>query len=291
LEDGSRRDLLGLALIIPAKINLWLEVVGKREDGYHELSSLMLPIGVFDRLELELAPEEGISLDCGYPELPADDTNLAWKAARLFLDTAGMSSGVHIRLGKGIPVGAGLGGGSADAAGALTGLNELAGRPLDAETLHSLARKLGADVAFFLYRRPALATGIGEKLQHVKGLPSYPLVLVKPPLHVSTRSVYQSLSLTRDGSHISIGRLLGRPWALEQVLINDLETVTISQVPVISEIKKWLLGHGAIGALMSGSGPTVFGVFGEPDVARAVAAKAREVWSDCWVTASETLAA
>jgi 4-diphosphocytidyl-2-C-methyl-D-erythritol kinase len=274
---------------IPAKINLWLEVVAKREDGFHELSTLMLPIGVYDHLELLLRSEGGIELDCNYPGVPSDANNLAFKAAQLFLHTAELADGVGIHLEKNIPVGAGLGGGSADAAATLIGLNSLAPKPLAIDVLHSLAHRLGADVAFFLYGRPALATGIGEKLQHIEGLPSYPVVLIKPPSAVSTHNVYRSLTLTRGRSHISIGRLLGSPWTLRDVMLNDLETVTVVELPVLARIKQWLLDHGALGALMSGSGPTVFGIFSEKGTAGDVAARARQAWKDCWIMACETL--
>jgi 4-diphosphocytidyl-2-C-methyl-D-erythritol kinase len=178
---------------VPAKINLWLEVIRKREDGYHDLSTLMLPVGIYDTLELESCERAGIHLECSNPGIPADASNLAWRAAEAFFGAVGVGGGVHIRIRKQIPVAAGLGGGSADAAAVLLALNRMHGNGLAAPRLVALAHALGADVPFFLYQRPALATGIGELLDSVEGLPDYPLVLVKPPLEVSTRWVYQSL--------------------------------------------------------------------------------------------------
>jgi 4-diphosphocytidyl-2-C-methyl-D-erythritol kinase len=276
---------------IPAKINFWLEVISRREDGYHELSSLMLPITLYDHLDLCLQTRSGISLECEPSDVSAGPGNLVWKAAELYLSTGALKSGVDIRLRKKIPVGAGLGGGSADAAATLLGLNAFAERPLNSARLHDLAGQLGADVAFFLYARPALATGIGEKLQHIDGLPPYPLVLIKPPVAVSTQEVYQSLKLTRGKSHINVDRLMSWPWALSDMLVNDLEVVTVAKLPMIAQIKQWLLEQGAVGAIMSGSGPTVFGVFGQNGMAEEVALLAKRVWTQCWVMAGESLCA
>ncbi len=194
---------------VPAKINLWLEVVRKRADGYHDLSSLMLPVAIYDWLELETCDRGGISLECDEPAVPSDRRNLAWRAAEQFLDAVGSQTGVHIRLTKKIPVAAGLGGGSADAAAVLLALNSIHRNSLAMPQLELLGRSLGADVPFFLHQRPALATGIGENLYPVDGLPEYPLVLIKPPLTVSTRWVYQTLKLTRGESRISIFAFYG----------------------------------------------------------------------------------
>lgn len=271
---------------IPAKINLWLEVIQKRPDGYHDLSSLMLPVRVFDRLDLAWRAERGIRLECAQAGIPLDGANLAWRAAERFMEATGLRGGVQIRLCKGIPMGAGMGGGSADAAAVLLGLNAIHGDVVELSRLHELARTLGADVPFFLYGEPALATGIGEKLQFVTGVPDYPLVLLKPPLSVSTQWVYSSLKLTRGESQIKIHSFLLHAWNVAPVMQNDLESVTVSEYPVLARMKAWLLEQGALGALMSGSGPTVFGVFPDGYPVAAVAARACEAWSDCWVTAT-----
>ncbi|HAA04909.1 MAG TPA: 4-(cytidine 5'-diphospho)-2-C-methyl-D-erythritol kinase [Syntrophobacteraceae bacterium] len=274
--------------LAPAKINLWLEVIGKRSDGYHELSSLMLPVGVYDQLDVTLGGTE-VSLECSHPDVPQDDRNLAWRAADRFRREAGWSQGMHIKLVKNIPVGAGLGGGSSDAGVLLANLNRWAGAPLATSTLVDLARSLGADVAFFLESRPALARGIGEKLEWVTGVPAYPLVLIKPPVMVSTRSIYQKLTLTRPKAAITIRALEAQPWSFQQVLENDLESVTIVEFPVIAQIKQWLMNNGALGALMSGSGPTVFGVFSDEARARKVESLARETWRRSWVQTTQVL--
>jgi 4-diphosphocytidyl-2-C-methyl-D-erythritol kinase len=276
---------------VPAKINLWLEVIRKRDDGYHELSSLMLPIGVYDRIEIALRSGEELRVKCDHDLVPSDSRNLAWKAAQALLAAAGVKTGVRIDIEKSIPVGAGLGGGSADAGAVLLGLNSLLGSPLPMERLQTLAARLGADVPFFLFRQPALARGIGERLQPVEGLPDYPLVLVKPPLTVATGWVYQSLKLTRGASSIRLSRLLASPWRLLDVMENDLETVTLSEYPLLIQIKEWLLARGALGVLMSGSGPTVFAVFSEQTQAREVEGLAREKWRECWVAATQAYGA
>ncbi len=218
--------------------------------------------------------------------VPSDAGNLAWRAAEAFFGAVRSKIGVAIRLTKRIPVAAGLGGGSADAAAVLLALNRMVGDRLAMPRLESLGQKLGADVPFFLHQRPSLATGIGEKLNRVDGLPDYPLVLIKPPLNVSTRWVYQSLKLTRGESRIKLARFMERPWQLREVMENDLETVTLSAYPVLAQIKEWLLQEGAIGALMSGSGPTVYGVFRDGSQAAALAAQAKCTWEGCWVAAT-----
>jgi 4-diphosphocytidyl-2-C-methyl-D-erythritol kinase len=278
---------LSLEVRVPAKINLWLEVIRKREDGYHDLSSLMLPVEICDFLKLESLEREGISLECDEPGVPSDAGNLAWRAAEIFLNTVRSKIGIRLRITKNIPVAAGLGGGSADAAAVLLALNSMHGECLGMSELEYLGRKLGADVPFFLHQCPALATGIGEKLYRVHGVPDYPLVLIKPALSVSTRWVYQSLKLTRGESRINLEHFLDRPWRLPEVMENDLETVTLIKFPVLDRIKEWLLCNGAVGALMSGSGPTVFGVFRERIQAERTAVLAERSWEGCWVAVSQ----
>jgi 4-diphosphocytidyl-2-C-methyl-D-erythritol kinase len=286
---GARRSSCSLFLRVrvPAKVNLWLEILRKRDDGYHDLSSLMLPVGIYDYLELTSRKGKGISLECDAPRVPADGSNLAWRAAEAFLSTIGSKDGVHIRIAKNIPAAAGLGGGSADAAAVLLALNGMHRNSFTLPQLESLGLELGADVPFFLHQRPALATGIGEMLCSVDGLPDYPLVLVKPPLSVSTRWVYQSLKLTRGGSRIKLCDFVARPWQLLEVMHNDLETVTLTAYPVLDEIKQWLLDQGAVGALMSGSGPTVFGVFGDRGQAEQIGILAKRRWPGCWISVAQ----
>ncbi len=276
---------------MPAKINLWLEVLGKREDGYHDLSSLMLPIGVYDELAVRLIDQMPIRVSCDHPDVPLDERNLAWRAASSLLKHVGARQGVEIRIEKAIPVGAGLGGGSADAAGVLLALDRCLGTRIPGEELHALARGLGADVPFFLYRRPALAQGIGDVLEWVDGIPSYPVLCIKPPIMVSTGWVYGSLKLTTPKLSTRLDRLRGQPWRIADLLANDLESVTLDAHPLLREIKDWLLDNRALGALMSGSGPTIFGVFREEEALRHACEAAGRVWTDCWVAATRSLGA
>jgi 4-diphosphocytidyl-2-C-methyl-D-erythritol kinase len=280
---------LALTISTPAKVNLWLEIIRKREDRYHELSSLMVPVAVYDRVEVAWRDEAGVSLSCNSPDVPSDSGNLAWRAADVYCRASGIARGVSIRLEKNIPVGAGMGGGSADAAAVLLGLNRLKENPLSAADLQELAVGLGADVPFFLHCTPALATGIGERLHAVEGIPDYPLVLVKPPISVSTGWVYGSLKLTRGESRIRLRSFLARPWNLSEVLQNDLETVTLNEYPQLVRIKHWLLENGAVVSWMSGSGPTIFGVFKEQRQAESAGDLARRVWKDCWVDVTRVL--
>lgn len=275
-----------VAKTAPAKINLWLEVIRKREDGYHDLSSLMLPVRIHDDVDVEVGEGAEIHLECEPDDLPCDGSNLAYRAAERFLAASSQSADIRIRLRKRIPVGAGMGGGSSDAAAVLLALNELLPGKLSERELEAVALGLGADVPFFLEGRPALATGVGEHLEPVSGVPAYPLVFIKPGVEVSTALVYRNLRLTRGESRIKLRAFMDRPWDLKRVLENDLEAVTIGFHPEVGEIKQWLLDHGALGALMSGSGPTVFGVFDDAGTARAVVEAAEQVWPGCWVAAS-----
>jgi 4-diphosphocytidyl-2-C-methyl-D-erythritol kinase len=279
-----------LTTSVPAKINLWLEVVRKREDGYHDISSLMLPVSVFDKIRLEVQPGNGgISMTCDRPEIPSDERNLAWRAARLFLETSGKKAGIHIDLEKHIPSAAGLGGGSSDAGGVLVVLNSFFENPISPSDLEKLALKLGADVPFFLHARPALATGVGEKLEFAENVPSYPLVLIKPPVIVPTGWVYQNLKLTKSASKIKLDSLSVHPRQIGEFIENDLESVTVPRFPVIADLKHWLLGQGALAASMSGSGPTVFGIFSSKQAASSVEAIAKKDWPEFWIRAAEVV--
>lgn len=252
-------------LLSPAKINLFLKVTGKRPDGYHTLTSLICPIGLFDSITIAFGTPE-IRVYCSNPDIPQDHQNLAHKAARLFLEKLNITAGVDIAIQKKIPAGAGLGGGSSNAASVLLGLNRYYHNPLSLETLSDIGLSIGADVPFFLYQKPALASGIGETLETYGKLPVYPVVLVFPGFSVSTEMVYNNLNLglTKCKKTITCSLLKQHGFDAEHHLCNDLESVTISLHPVISTIKKMLLAQGAIGTLMSGSGPTVFGIFSDP---------------------------
>ena len=259
----------------PAKINLFLKVCHRRSDGYHEIETLMQKIDLVDRVRLE-AGGDTIRLACPGSDLPEDEGNLAFRAARLLLAKGGVESGVDIVLEKRIPVAAGLGGGSSDAAAVLSGVNLLFDLGLDQGELLGLGRQLGADVPFFVTGyRAAWATGIGDRLTEAAPLDDgCLLVLVNPGFHVSTRWVYESFALTTGDNPYILARDWSGPQQQNGVeknprqsansleLFNDLEAVTVNKFPEIGDIKCELLATGAEKVLMSGSGPTVFGIFG-----------------------------
>lgn len=258
----------GQVLIVqaPAKVNLTLQILAKRADGYHELDSLMQKLDLFDTLRVQRLEKPGIVLRCPDSDLPEDESNLVHKAAALFLEEAGLDKdhGVSLLLEKQIPVAAGLGGGSSDAAAVLCALNQLFETPFSQKKLLELAKELGADVPFFVFPEVAVrARGIGERMEVVPSLSHCSVLLVNPGFSVSTAWVFENFRLTR-ADNISIlsdspgnGALNGASFGL----FNDLETVTIDRYPEIASIKESMLEGGAAGTLMSGSGPTVFGVF------------------------------
>jgi 4-diphosphocytidyl-2-C-methyl-D-erythritol kinase len=257
----------------PAKLNLRLKVTGRRPDGYHELVSLMVPIDICDVLEFQVISEKVELVWEGLP-VPVDEHNLVRKAAGAFFDKSGVKGGVSVRVTKNIPVAAGMGGGSSDAAATLVSLNHLWSRPLSLETLGELALRLGADVPFFLEPRPSIARGVGELLEPVEQWPDLWYVIVTPRFQVSTAWVYANLRLGLTSNEY--GRIkdqLGKKnLVISQFLENDLESVTSAKFPILDRIKRTLLDAGAEGALMTGSGPSVFGVFGS----RNQAEQARE---------------
>lgn len=247
----------------PAKLNIRLKITGRRPDGFHELVTILIPVDLSDFLELHMLDRKRIEISCkGYP-VPADETNLVYRAAKSFLDKAKIKKGVSIKLIKNIPVAAGLGGGSSDAAATLLMLNEIHSRPLAMTELHDLSTKIGADVPFFLYCRPSLATGIGDILEPLKAWPEFWYVIIAPPIRVSTSWVYENyrLELTRDEYNFINVLLETDSFAISHILENDLEKVTSVHFPIIDTLKKLLTDAGAEGAIMSGSGPSVFGVF------------------------------
>lgn len=258
-----------------AKINLGLDVVRKREDGYHEVRMIMQMINLYDKITLRQRNETGILVRTNLSYLPVNEDNLVYRAARLLMDEFQITSGLEIELQKYIPVAAGMAGGSSDAAAVMVGVNRMFRLGLSKKQLMERSVKIGADVPFCIMRGTALAEGIGEKLTTLPAMPHCSLVIAKPKVHVSTKFVYGNLKVNEITDHPDIdGQVQAlRSNDLEQVVArmgNVLETVTIPAYPVIDEIKKTMMKHGAMGAMMSGSGPTVFGVFEREERAQEV---------------------
>ena len=260
-----------MELISRAKINLFLHVTGKREDGYHTLISLMCPLALHDIVRLDFASPV-LTVRCAHPAVPENEHNLAHEAARIFqreMARKGQDTPVRlaIEIEKTIPVAAGLGGGSSNAAAVLKGMNAHFNHPFSHRELMEMSLGIGADVPFFILEKPALATGIGERLKRYKGLDSLPVVLVNPGFPVSTRRIYKNLNLglTNCGqklNNFSFGEKKGeKKIEISRILCNDLEQVVSAKYPEIKHIKNRLLAAGARAALMTGSGPTVFGIF------------------------------
>lgn len=258
-------------LFSPAKINLCLHVLGKRADGYHDLAMLMQSLDFGDTVEIELTDQAGeIVVLCAGVDLPVEEENIAAKAARRMLALSGKNVGVQIVIDKKIPVAAGLGGGSSNAATTLMGLNRLLNLQLSKAELMAEGVKLGADVPFFLFGDRAWATGIGDQLQALPPLPTAWYVLVNPGISISTAWAYQNLGLTEPAILTRLHRFPSTIDDLVALFANDLERVTIERYPLLAEIKEKLIKLGAKGSLMSGSGSTIFGLFAEE--AGAVAA-------------------
>jgi len=255
----------------PAKINLCLHVQGRFANGYHDLAMLMQRVTLYDDISLRLSTDGRLSFSCNDESLPNGEDNLAIRAARLIFEHVESDLGVDITLEKRVPIAAGLGGGSSDAATVLLGLNRLAGFGLDKSVLMALGTRLGADVPFFILEQSAWATGIGDKLDPEPDLPTVYYVLVNPGLPVSTARVYQNLRLTSPVDVAKLREFPRTPEGLVCLLHNDLEQVTLARYPLLETIKLTLVEHGALGALMSGSGATVFGLFPDLEQAQQVA--------------------
>ena len=267
----------------PAKVNLGLHVHGKREDGFHELETIFQMVSLFDDVELELL-SSGIKLECDTPGIPTDDTNLVCKAALLLRKSYQVEGkGVSIRLKKKIPFGAGLGGGSGNAAGVLMGLNRLWDLNIEREKLFTLAAELGSDVPFFLTSPCALGKGRGERLKVLEPCSKFQVLLVFPGFPIATSWVYQNLrlKLTKRPNNISILRKnlsLSDITSLGSQLYNDLESVVIQKFPEIKVVKDELWAWGALGVLLSGSGSAVFGIFDDPEKAQVACASLNGDW-------------
>lgn len=258
------------------KINLGLDVVRRREDGYHEVRMIMQTVRVYDAIELNRTEEEGISLSTNLYYLPDNENNLGYRAAKLLMDEFGIRDGVEIKMKKFIPVAAGMAGGSSDAAAVLFGVNKMFGLGLSKKELMERGVRLGADVPYCIMRGTALSEGIGEILTPLPPMPQCRVLIAKPAVSVSTKHVYESLNLPSLGAeaHPDIDAMRA---AIEKKdlsgvvsqLGNVLETVTIPENPVIQTLKDKMMEMGADGSLMSGSGPTVFGLFTNQTAAQA----------------------
>lgn len=277
-----------ITLKAPAKVNYLLDVIRRRPDGYHDLRMVMQRVNLCDDLTITLTGTPGISVLCGKDDVPDGPGNIAWKAANVLLELTDGSQGVKISIIKNIPVAAGLGGGSSDAASVLMGMNDLLELGLSDERLMEIGVKLGADVPFFIFKRTALAEGIGEALTVMPEMPTAWVLLVNPGVHVSTAWVYKNLQLTNRGGLAKLPSLYGSIMDICSIFANDLESVTIPAFPVIADIKNSMLRHGALGAMMSGSGPTVFGLYQDKETAE-LARTAITSGTDWYAAVVETL--
>lgn len=264
-----------------AKINLGLDVIRKREDGYHEVRMIMQTINMYDQLEIDIKEEPGISITTNLPFIPTNENNLVYKAAKLLMDEFHIEQGITVELQKFIPVAAGMAGGSSDAAATMISMNRLFGLGLTVRQLMERSVSIGADVPYCLLRGTALAEGIGEKLRPLPPCPNCYVLIGKPSISVSTKFVYEKLDAGNIEKHPDIDRILeGLQWhnlnKISENMGNVLESVTIPAYPIIEEIKNHMKEHGAVNAMMSGSGPTVFGLFDDKMVAERACEALRE---------------
>jgi len=259
-----------LTLSSPAKINLALRIVKKRVDGYHEIQTILQKISLYDEIKLQLTSQKGIAVTTDDPSIPSDSGNLAYRAAQIFLQSAHIEAGISIHIRKQIPAGAGLGGGSSNAAAVLTGLNKLLVCNLTDAVLKKLGLMLGADVPFFIYtKNTARAGGIGERLSPVTLERPLWFIVIYPGFSVATAWAYRNYKiLTKDIKHIRLPCSIKDSNHVLSFLANDLEQVVFEHYPEVKTIRDDLLQAGAIGSLMSGSGSSVFGIFPDREQAQ-----------------------
>lgn len=271
-----------------AKINISLDVIGKREDGYHLLRMIMQGIDLYDEITVEKI-SSGISISCNKPYVPNDERNLAYKAAKLFIDTFNIKSGVKIVINKNIPVSAGLAGGSTDCAAVLKLMNKIFNKNLSDKELMELGVKLGADVPYCINGGTALCEGVGEIITPLKPFKDKILVLVKPPFGVSTKGVYQEFDLSKVVFHPNTESLIKNMENDNIKLVaknmkNLLENVTLLKYKEIIGIKQSMMEHGALGSMMSGSGPTVFAFFEDMLKAQKCYEAMKKKYKDVFIT-------
>ncbi len=256
-----------------AKINLGLDVVRRREDGYHDVRMVMQTIHLYDKLDIQKTEEPGITITSNISFVPTNENNLIYKAGKLLMDEFDIKEGVSVYLNKRIPVAAGMAGGSTDAAAMLYGMNQIFELGLSQQELMDRGVKIGADVPYCLMRGTALAEGIGEELTSLPPMVKCPVLIAKPQISVSTKFVYTNLKLDENTVHPDIDQLVEDIknkdlHAIASHMGNVLEDVTIPEYPIIEEIKNQMKASGAVNAMMSGSGPTVFGLFDDEETAK-----------------------
>lgn len=259
-----------------AKINLGLDVIGKREDGYHEVRMIMQTIKMYDMLEIRRKSSPGISLSVNLPYVPCDERNLVYRSAKLLMDEFGVKEGLTMKLAKTIPVAAGMAGGSSDAAAAFVGVNRLFRLGLSRKELMERAVQIGADVPYCIMRGTALAEGIGEKLTELPPMPDCYILIGKPAVNVSTKTAYENLNLEKIGKRPDIDGMIRDIrnqdlYTMTEKMENVFEPGIVEKYPVIGEIRDFMTKRGAIKAMMSGSGPTVFGIFDDAGRVRSAA--------------------
>lgn len=270
------------------KINWVLDVISKRPDGYHEVEMIMQSVYLYDTITIA-ETYSGIKLNTNWDFIPIDENNIAYKAAKLIMESKGINCGVNICLHKNIPVAAGMGGGSADAAAVLLGLNKLWSLGLSICELKDMALSLGADVPFFMLGGTALACGVGEKLTPIKPLEDVIMLIVKPDFGVSTAQVYSMFEINKITERPDIPQMVdalrtGDLAAIGKNLCNVLEQIVCTMHPEVSELKQQMIRKGALGSLMSGSGPTVYGIFEDYDQAEEVYKALKDRYPQSYLT-------
>jgi len=277
-----------MTFLAPAKINIGLRVLGRREDGFHDIKSLMCPVSLFDSLEIAAQEKGGLEFVCDDPSLPTGEANLVVRAARLFCGSCGIEPHLKIELAKRIPHGAGLGGGSSDAATTLIALDHLFETQIGRPALAAMAADLGSDIPFFIYQSAAVIEGRGERVTLIEFAHTLPLLLIKPPFGVPTPWAY---SRWKDSIEIP-----NAPYEAQQFpwgeLVNDLERPVFEKHLLLASLKRWLIEQPEVaGALLSGSGATVFAVLKDKDSAMALGERViREFGENLWLCACETVA-
>lgn len=282
----------GLKIYAMSKVNLGLDVIRRREDGYHEVRMIMQTLNLCDELTIARREDERIVITCNLEDLECDENNLIYKAAKKLMDAAGVTSGLDIHLQKNIPVAAGMAGGSTDAAATLTGVNELLGIGFSVDKLKEIGVTIGADVPYCIEGGTQLSEGIGEILTRLKPAPQCYVLVAKPHVGVSTKYVYENLHVDTIKRHPDIDGMLegienNDIHEVAKTMENILENVTEKKYPVIKELKDIMLGEGALNSLMSGSGPTVFGLFEDEEKANKALEKVQatgEVSQACVTT-------